>query len=484
MTICQLQNVTKSFLLVSFSAITLFGCAQTPVDEIKPDERKIIASWNKLPLRFAHKQMDDSVTANPFFDIDPLILNLQDKEPENFGIRYFVTTPVESKYQYGFDLYSGKLYREREFCAQDDIWKNYSGDLVNPNFTQGIVPRVYDQNKTPMKIIIISNKENIEPFKQLPARYDSARVIGSMVVDQCENFPCDLPGKWKPTQILVGVSTRDTQFNAIMRFTELKSKIDWSYARGILTNMYGYHKVGGNVFPAYRISKELNLKDTVRYFNKNSSILDSQNFAKLVEWRVGCMKLYDSIWEESERIRNLKYAQADKFLEYFKDFYLKRSNEFNDCSKLVRPGNVDDDPRRVWFFSYLQAFTQLEKSGFYYSCNDNAWAYNARVNEDKFYVDQNKELARCRSKNFEQTFDQAINGMSLMKNQINRQFRFVEYDTVPGGSHQKIYAWIHDKSQEYSCKYDSKTPKQIPFDVFPQDVVWEHFKQDEQGLVK
>lgn len=484
MTICQLQNVTKSILLTSFSAILLFGCAQTPIPEKKSDERVIKAQWFKLPLRFAHRDMDDSYVTNPFFDIDPMIGNFKDKEPDNYGIRYFVSTPQDSKFQYDFDLYSGKIYREREYCSQDDIWKNYGGDLMTPNFTQGIVPRVYDQNKGPMKIIVISSKENIEPFKEQPIRYDTARVMGSIVVDQCENFPCDIPGKWKPSQILVGVSTRDADFNALGNFSELKKKIDWNYARGILTNMYGYHKVGGKVYPAYRISKELNLKDSLAYFNKTSSRITAENFTELNQWRVGCMKLYDSVWDESERIRKLTYGQAEEFLKYFKDFYAKNSNEFYQCSKLVRPGNIVEDPRRIWFFSYLQAFTLLEKNGFYYSCFDNAWAYNARVDDNKFYVDQNKELARCRAKNFETAFDQAINGMSLMRNQINRQFRFVEYDTVRGGSHQKIYGWIHEKTQDYACKYDSKTPKQIPFDIFPQDVVWEYFKQDEQGLVK
>ncbi|MBC7715103.1 MAG: hypothetical protein H7177_17290 [Rhizobacter sp.] len=484
MTICQLQNITKSILLTSLSAFLFYSCAQTAPKENKADDRVIRASWNKLPPRFAHRDDSDAIVTNPFFDIDPMIGNFKDKETDNYGIHYFVTNPADTKYLYDFDLYSGKLYREREFCAQDDIWKNYGGDLMTPNFTMGIIPRIYDQNKEPMKILIISDKDSIEPFKEQPVRFDNARILGSLVIDHCENFPCDLTEKWKPSQMLVGVSPRDERYNSLNNFTELKNKIDWSYARGILTNMNGYHKVGGKVYPAYRISRELNLKDSLAYFNKTSSKVTAENFVKLNEWRVGCMKLYDSVWDESEKIRALKYGQADKFLTFFKDFYLKNSNEFYECSKLVRPANIVEDHRRLWFFSYLQAFTLLEKNGFYYSCFDNAWAYNARVDENKFYVDQNKEMARCRAKNFESAFDQAINGMSLMRNSTNRQYRFVEYDSAKGGSHQKIYGWIHLAAQNYACKYASKTPNQIPFEVFPQDVGWEYFKQDEQGLVK
>lgn len=482
---CQFKNTTFSLLLKSFCLIYLVGCAETPVAPVKKDDRLIVAQWNKLPLRFSDREIkDDAFVTNPFFDIDPKIENFKDKELDNFGIRYFVSTPVESKFQYNIDLYSGKLYRERAFCAQDDIWQNYSGDLLTPNFTQGFVPRVYDEAKQPQRLIVISDKEAIEPFKEQPQYFDIARVIGSVVVERCENFPCDQNEKWKASQILVGVSAREVKLNSLDTFVELKKKINWNYAKAMIVNMNGYHKLGGRTHAAFRISKELNLKDTYAYFSKNSKKISNEEFGELNTWRVGCMKLYDSIWDESEKIRKQDHGQAESFLKYFKEFYAKSSNEFYQCQKLVRPANIVENHRRLWFFSYIQAFNLLEKNGFYYSCVDNAWAYNPRVDTDKFYVDQNKELARCRAKNFEKAFDQAINGMSLMRNQTNRQFRFIEYDNMSGGSHQKLYSWIFDKNQNFACKYDSKTPNQIPFEVFPQDVVWENFKQDDAGVVR
>lgn len=485
MNICQFKNTTFSLLLKSFCVIYLVGCAETPVAPPKKDDREIVAQWNKLPLRFAHREMkDDAFVTNPFFDIDPKIENMNPKDADNYGIRYFVSTPAGSDFQYNIDLYSGKLYRERKFCPQNDIWGSYTADLMTPNFTQGFVPRVYDQDKLPQRIIIISNKDSIEPFKEQPQYFDSARVIGSVIIERCENFPCDSKNKWKESQILVGLSTRDTEFNPIDSFMVLKQKIDWNYAKGMLTNMNGYHKLGGKIYPGYRISKELNLKDTVAYFNKNSKKISNEDFTGLNQWRLGCMKLYDSIWDESEKIRAQKDGQAESFLKFFKEFHAKSGDQFYQCQKLVRPGNIVENPRRLWFFTYLQAFSLLEKNGFYFSCFNGAWAYNPKVDTDKFFVDQNKELERCRAKNFEKAFDQAINGMSLMLNQTNAQFRFVEYDNMKGGSHQKMYTWLYNKNQNYACKYDSKNPNQIPFEVFPQDVVWENFKQDEAGVVR
>lgn len=462
----------------------LYGCAQTPVEAPKKDDKRIIGQWNKLPLRFSHREMDDSIVTNPFFDVDPLLSNLKDAPPGNFGVRFVVTTAKDSNYQYNIDLYSGKLYRERMFCAQDDIWDNYRGDLMQPNFTQGIIPRVYDQNQNPQRVIVFSDKEKVEAFKEKPEYFDETRIVGSVIVESCQDFPCDLQDKWKASQILVGVSLKDPDYNRLDGLTALRKRVDWSYAKGILTNMYGYHQLGSKFYPAYRISRELGLADSIEYFNKNAKKITTPEFVKLNEWRVGCMKLYDSMWDESEKIRTLKSGKGDAFLKYFKEFYAKSSNEFYQCQKLVRPGNILEDHRRMWFFAYIQAFVLLEKNRFYYSCADNVWAYNPKVDETKFFVDQNKELNRCRAKNFELAFDQAINGMSLMKNQTSAQFKFVEYDNVRGGSHQKIYSWLYDKPHNYSCKYASKTPQQTVFDVFPQDVVWEYFYENDDRVVR
>ena len=116
---------------------------------------------------------------------------MSDQEEKNLFIRYIVTTPEGSQSQYGMDLYSGKLYRQRLFCSQDDIWDNYRADLMTPNFTQGIVPRVLDENGKPMQIIIIGDKNTIEPFKHESKYFDEVKVIGSVILENCESYPCD-----------------------------------------------------------------------------------------------------------------------------------------------------------------------------------------------------------------------------------------------------------------------------------------------------
>jgi len=75
-----------------------------------------------------------------------------------------------------------------------------------------------------------------------------------------------------------------------------------------------------------------------------------------------------------------------------------------------------------------------------------------------------------------------------MKGQTNKEFRFVEYDSGRGGTHQKIYAWIGSQGKTLMCKNKKglfkKAEPEAQFDVFPQDVVWETFTPDEDKTVK
>jgi hypothetical protein len=472
MRICQLQNIIKGLLI----AIFLTSCS-TPKIETKHDERLITPSWLKIPLKYAHRDQDDNYLTHPFYDINPGF------SKEQKTINYFITTPEESSYKYNFDLYSGKLYKDRDYCPVDDIWDFYKGDVFKPNFTQGIIPQTLDENGDSQNIIVFSDKDKIEKFKYLPTNYDTAKIVGSVILEACENYPCDLKSKWRSSQILVAVNERDDGFAKVNLLNELKKKVDWAYVKSILVNQDGVHQVGKKYFPAFRISKEYNIEDTTKYFEGHSAAIKMNDLAKS---REGCFKLYDDVWEKTEKIRSDSYDQQTKFLNFFKEFYSKNSAQFYSCQKFVRVGNINEDVRRLWFFTFLQVFTKLEKNGFYYSCSDKAWFYNPKVNDTQFYNDQNKELAKCKARNLEQSFDQAINGLSLMKNQINKSFRFIEYDTQRGGSHQKLYSWVEDSGKTSVCKNKKAANldnKENQFDLFPQDVVWPNFTPDDDKTI-
>lgn len=473
MRICQLLNFAV--------AIFLAGCSTPKVEEVR-DQSLITPSWLKIPIRFALRDQDDNYLTHPFFDVNPSFAK------DRRTIKFFVTTPEESRYKYDLDLYSGRLYGEHEFCDSDDVWDAYTGELQRPNFTQGLVPRTYDQNGSPQRIVVFGvpkfeSKDLKGRFH--PQYFETGKIVGSLLFESCDSYPCDLKSKWKSTQILVAVNPKNDSYANINLLSELRPKIDWTYFKAMMTNQDGVHQIGKKYYPASRIAKELSLDDTLKYFESNSRV---EKMEELAKWREGCFKLYDDLWEKSEKIRKEKLGRQDAFFLMFRDFYSKQSDQFYACGKLVRPGTINEDPRRLWFFSYLQAFTNLEKNQFYYSCSDKSWSYNPKVDDTRYFNNQNKELERCRARDFEKSFDQAINGLSLMKGQTNKMFRFVEYDGGRGGTHQKIYAWIANEGKALACKNKKSLFKrpvyERPFDFFPQDVVWESFASDDDKTVK
>jgi hypothetical protein len=452
----------------------LFGCAETPVAPKKlKQENQIQADWQKLDPRFGSLESDGKISINPFFDIDWKMENITDKDPKNLRLPFFVTTAQESSFLYDFDLYSGKLYQERTFCEQDDIWGNYTDNIFKPNFTLGIIPRTYDERKKPQQVMVFAKDEHVPPFKEYPTNYSDIRLVGSVIVEHCENYPCTTKDRWKTSQILVGVPPKDPAYANVETFLSLKKKVDWNYAKAMLTNMHGHHNVGGKFIPAYRILKDLGPIDTLEYMQKNSVIWNPENITELKAWRTGCFKLYDSLWEEAETIRKKPNNQAEAFFKYFKEFYSKNTNEFYECLKLVRPASILENPRRVWFFSYIQAFVLLEKNGFSYSCRENTWSTMFKMDFD-----------RCKAQNFENIFSQSINGLRLMKDNNNKLYRFIEYDNALGGSHQSIYNWIYDRPQNYACKDKKAASQKTNQDIFPHDVEWESFKQDDERLLR
>ena len=457
----------------------LFGCSAHKVVEKKP-EQLIVAGWLKISEQYALRDYYDDYLTHPFFDVDSnsgAVNHLGNLDKRI--INYVVTTTEGSFYKYNLDLYSGRLYKEHEYCDVDDIWEGYKGKVQRPNFNQGIVPRTYNQARAPQNIIVFSDPKKMEPFKFVPTHYETAKIVGSVILETCESYPCDGGDKWTRTQILIGVSLRDPQYSNINLLSELKSKIDWSYTKAVLTNQDGVHQISKKYFPAFRISRELNIDDTLKYFESYSVAVNPEDYSK---WREGCFKIYDDLWSKTEIIRAGKYRQSDKFLKLFQEFYAQNSNAFYNCQKLVRPGTINHNPDRMWFFSFIQAFANLEKNGFYYNCRTKSWSYNPKVSDGKYYTDQNKELAACKGPELEKSFDQAINGLSLMKNQGTEQFRFVEYDSEHGGTHQKIYGWIKESSRASLCKKDELNPGENQAEIFPQDVVWANFSNELDSL--
>lgn len=480
MRICQLEKLLGSIIILSlFSSCayikTEWNNFVAPKNEKgdKAIERKysvrsdriILPSWFKIPKAYVQYDNDKVIPTHPFFD------NAANWRKAEQLINYVEISPAESEYQYDLDLPSGKLYKVRNNCANKDIWGAYIGKIARPEFSMGIVPQMYNQEKKPQKIIIFKTHFDDEPFQYIPDEIRDARVIGSVILEYCDAYPCDARNRWTATQMLVGVDLLDSNFKEIKTFAELKDKINWPYTKAYLENQFGVHNLANKTFPAYRVTAELEIENTEKYFKEKSQLVDME---KLSNWRKNCLSLYDLIWEKVVEIRSSKNSQREKFFDYFKSFYIYDADKYYSCQKIVKPGSINENPERNWFFNFISAYMHLEQNGYYYNCAQAAWLQNSKIDAHHTSTNQLNELRLCKATEFEKMFDHAMNGLVMLKNQRNKSFRFIEYDSEHGGSHQKIYSWITYSSKKLACEDGNIHPE-----IFPSDVFWPAFKIDE-----
>ncbi len=462
MRICQLEKLLSLIILVPY---VLVSCSQVETNtQVK--ESTIKPNWLKLEKDFALRGNDDEFLIHPFFDV----YNEWDKESK---INYIALMPEGSPFQYDLDMLSGSLYKVRNFCQTKDIWEKYKGKIERPNSIVGLVPRYLDSKNRPVKILVFTDQKN--KFEYSVKKFHSSRIIGSILLEECSAFPCANKDRWNQSQLLIGIDSEDKKYSEVETLKDLKNEVDWDYTKAFIVNSNGSHRVGEKWFPAYRINSELNIVETKKYFFQNVSEI---NILDKMKFRDKCVALYKEMWRRTELIRASERMQQEEFHSFFKEFYRDNSKEYYECQKIVRPANINEDHERHWYFTFISAFTMLEREGLYYSCYEKGWSYNAKIDEGKYYIDQNKEIHRCRPRDFEKSFDRAINGMSLLKHQLNREFRYLEYDSALGGTHQKLFSWIVQDMKKIPCeKVDEDR------DYFPQDVVWKNFKEDEDKTI-
>ncbi len=440
-------------------------------------KNKIEAKWLDITTEHALKnyvndekthQVKELVIPHPFYDIE--ISDIKKSK-----MKYYPLTYAGESTMYDFDLLSGSRYKVRSMCKFSDAWKSFGDDLELPNYTEAIVPGVFNQQNVPMKMLVFSESNNQFPRKLNEKYFDEANVVGSILIEECESYPCNNKDKWKKSQILIGVQASDSKLSSYENIFEMKKNVDWDYARAFIVNSKGAHQLGNLFLPAFRISSELGPKETIQYFEKNSKVINLKSEAIA---RESCINLQEEIWNEFDKIRKEPHFQKDKFKEFFINFITSQKEHYALCDKLVRPANLNLSYEKHWFFTFISLFVNLEKEGMYYNCASNGWFYNPKVEEGKFYVSQAKEIEKCSEKDVERAFDQAINALGSMKNQLNKFFRYIEYDSGQGGSHERIYNWIRFDNRRLACEKEKAA-----FDFFPQDVVWQVLKEDEEKVV-
>jgi len=492
--------------------LSLIGCSSDIPKKGNPNRPKSIMAkpvWFDVPKRFSTTNRLGDVDTHPFFDLNAYF------SKSSSEISYYMVTPLDSRHQYQLDLVSGQRYLAKSFCDQKDVWEKYKGKINRPPFAQGIIPRLMDQLGSPQQIWVFGDKTDFVPSKkELRVQSQRANIVGGLILQYCRDYPCKYGSEWLSRLILLGVNPFDKDFKGIKDLSQLKKKVDWQYILAFAENGFGSSMSGSLREPAYRIGGEVDNKNVLDFAFRNGHLF---SFDEINSLRKNCFSLYDYIWKGQKLARiesKKKKKSTDKYaIEYekranllrgiqelsiatvfddktnvelkkdheklktlfFNKFWLKLINKYDGrmktCFDFVRASNVKEDIDRTWFFAYVQNWINLEDLGYFYSCSRHSWMENPIIGGKKRKYPKH-ETSDCSAKDIDIGFKQAITVMSGLTNAKKNYYRYIEYDSRLGGSHEMIYNWVYDKGKDLSCDARKLEDKKT---LFPFDVRWKDF---------
>ena len=464
---------------VLLTALILMGCAHRNQQEIVTiyDNK-----WFSANKEHSIEGPDSKPVPHLFFDVSP------DFVSSNRSANVIITTPYRSPHAYGMDLPSGQRYFIHSYCEQKDVWKKQGGTYSRPDFSIGYLPRVLDQLGDPHKVIVFGDVKRERGL--LDTNHARVRMVGAYVEQICMEGNCVGKNTWLSRLVFVAVDADDRSFDHIASLKAFKREVKWDKIKTQLENMDGRNPIGQFVSPAIRVRPLIGFSEAFSYFKKRSIYFTPK---ELVKVQSSCHMLYEKFWTDVGEIRPEDRRTTSKdefaaklrlreeirlqkkpvgFAARLRIFVKKYFNEMKTCEKFVYHGNINQNPDKFWFLSYMGFFFRLHQDGYYYDCGRNIWEKNYLTEDAKPYYDLVSGIDGCSDKNM----DLAVKSMAELVRSENlnqtRKFRFVDYDTHAFGSHRKLYSWTKFKLGKFECFDDPNGVIQSKLRYAPEDTPW------------
>ena len=474
--LCQLKTLGIC-TLIFMSGCSLFKPKE---EKVHRPERNFKISWFKENPR--HSLLDQQREAKPHLFLDLVTL----VDPEKRTVDVFIETPAHSEHIYQIDAVSGQRHYLQSMCPQKDVWGTYKKSIEKNHFSVGIIPRHYDQLGAPQKVVIFgdSSESNINFNSK------KIRLVSAFVEQTCRDNLCAGDESWLSKLIFVGVDTTDSKFANITNPTELQTKIDWPYTKATLENMYGVNGSSTNPIGKIKVGQLLIIGEALDYTSKRSIKLEEASLKKVQK---GCHNLYEKFWKDvgearledkatkdskelNEKLKHIEKLKTQgkhvgfnhrlrKFVEIYHD-------QFSTCQKLVYSGNINENPEKFWFLSFMDIFIKMHTDGHHFDCRTNSWRENAlnKFGEPMFSL--KRDISDCSNANIDAAFKFLPNYLSTLRRNQKTHYRFVDYDYGAAGTHEKIYRWIKFNPTVYTCKNDPNQMILKKIKDFPEDASW------------
>ena len=478
LSLCQLKSLSL-FTLLALSACSFFRPEKNLATELLAPMKNEWFSHNP-----EHALYDQQGKAQPhhFFDVNPEL------RKNEVNVNAIIITPENSEHGYQLDLVSGQRFYSHSYCAQSDIWGQYSGTIKKPTFSIGVIPRLLDQMGEPQKVIIFGGAKKYAKLANL--HEFRIRLVGAVIEQSCLEGNCLGKNNWISRMVFVAVDAEDKKFEKITDDVILQEQVDWPQTKAVLENLDGRNGTGGSSFPSIRIGKLIKFSEAMDYYKKRSIYLSNNESQNI---RRGCQALYEKLWHDvgvekiedkpAKTVKDLnaklilmealkKSRKPVGFTARLKSFTSKYYPEIATCEKFIYAGNINVNPEKFWFLSYLGLFFRLHKDGYFYDCTTRSWQKNTLTNQGKPIYDIKTGMAACTDSQIDKAMDYLPNFLSGLKNTESTFYKFLDYDNHIFGTHQKIYSWVKVKSKYYDCHHDPNSEIKKEIKVFPDDVTW------------
>lgn len=455
------------------------------VSQIKP-------KWFTSIQRFSLIDRNKNALAHRFFDVAPF-KNLRLKT-----LNSVIVTPEGSDYLYDLDVSSGQIFTAKKFCPQRDEYKKYEKELHKPNFSIGIVPRVLDQLNLPQKIIVFGAKDYLKEYHL--THYFDVRVVGGYIEKICPYGGCVRTDEWLSRLVLIAVQSGNQMLRKVKNLKDVQENFDWDYAKAFIENGEGKNKLIDNYFPRKKVGALVSGKDALNYIVKNSTIFNKEKINSL---RLSCYKLYDHMWKDlnfvnasskkavtKEEIRQkaieikqgkMRGKKDISFSTRFARNMKKFGEQFKTCTKYVYPSNINDDPKRHWFFAYVAAFYKLHDLGYAYDCSSKNWNLNPLVSNGRRMRSLRAQFSNCSAGDLNRAFEFSPSVFKNIAKKNRKSYRYIDYDKGITGTHMKVYNWVSVDPGVLTCPSKADRKFNSEKKIFPKDIKWQKRGDERKG---
>lgn len=415
----------------------------------------VSADWFRINPKHSLVGSDGYPRPHLFFDVVPEI-----SRNERF-VNAVLVTPQGSDHAYEIDLNSGQRFYSHTYCSQKDIWNHQPGTFKNPPYGIGLIPRVLDQLGTPQKVLILSSRNLTETFE---TNYYRVKIVGGFIEQECLEGNCLGKQNWLSRLVLIGADIDDKEQKELNTLADFTKKYTWEDVKAYLENIDGRNFMGSKTYPAIRIGALIPAEEAFAFYKGHSIIFSNKESEKIQK---GCHDLYDKLLNiASTSIKQNEFSR--KLTEFTQKYY----PEIATCEKFVYHGNVNEDPEKFWYLSYLQIFFRMHKDGYVFDCVNKNWQKNLLDKEGNFVFDLKRDIVKCKDRDIDQAMVFLPNFLRNIKDSGNFYYKFIDYDNHPYGTHKKMFSWVKNRAKKMDCSNDPNEKMKKALKVFPEDISW------------